>query len=584
MSYLEQIEEEIEYIVYVRKSTDDTSWKQLQSIPDQIEACIKYARNNWFKIKEKPENFEFETSQEIEREDTLFSPANTEIYQKTRHFYIVKEEHTAKIPRKRPKRWKIIKMVNQWKIKWIISYSPDRQARNMVDGWEIIHLAHEWLVDLKYANFSFENNAGGRMMLWVRFVFSKQYSDKLSEDVTRWYNSKITKGITFAKVYYWYKYWNNKMMEVDDRYFSMMQEAFQRKIRDPMKRTDKKIADWLNKSWFRKTNKAWKRSKVTAKKLWEQWIDPVYFGIYVYGNTEVDLRELNSNYEPMIDENDHRLLLRRYREKSYRFTNDVKEENKQIYPFVSWFVVAPDWARATPQIPSKKRYLNKLEELQATQPDAVLSDVIQSHQIQYRIQTKTSEYKGLSIGYDQIEDAYRSFIKWIDISEEKYLMYIQWVKKNAKKETTARNTEKRKLSRMLTITIEERDEYAIGKVWEKDEVQQKVYNKEMKKYADQIEYLKDQIDIIEQSKLNRLVEYDMFVQMLKDIENTFEKWDYVRKGRFIQLLCSNIVLDNKKSLTIRVRPWLEVLFEEWFLDGGRPGIRTRDLGLKRPLL
>jgi hypothetical protein len=38
------------------------------------------------------------------------------------------------------------------------------------------------------------------------------------------------------------------MMEVDDRYFSMMQEAFQRKIRDPMKRTDKKIADWLNKS------------------------------------------------------------------------------------------------------------------------------------------------------------------------------------------------------------------------------------------------------------------------------------------------------------------------------------------------
>jgi len=50
------------------------------------------------------------------------------------------------------------------------------------------------LVDLKYTNFHFENNASGKMMLGIRFVFSKQYSDKLSEDVQRGNKTSVEKG------------------------------------------------------------------------------------------------------------------------------------------------------------------------------------------------------------------------------------------------------------------------------------------------------------------------------------------------------------------------------------------------------
>jgi hypothetical protein len=35
--------EPIEYVIYCRKSTDETSEHQKQSIPDQIKACINYA-------------------------------------------------------------------------------------------------------------------------------------------------------------------------------------------------------------------------------------------------------------------------------------------------------------------------------------------------------------------------------------------------------------------------------------------------------------------------------------------------------------------------------------------------------------
>jgi hypothetical protein len=50
-----------EYIIYVRKSTDESSGHQTQSIPDQINKCIRYAEMNDLKIKAKPEDFEFET-------------------------------------------------------------------------------------------------------------------------------------------------------------------------------------------------------------------------------------------------------------------------------------------------------------------------------------------------------------------------------------------------------------------------------------------------------------------------------------------------------------------------------------------
>jgi hypothetical protein len=63
----------------------------------------------------------------------------------------------------------------------LLSYAPDRQCRNILEGGELINCVDEELIDLKYTNFHFENNAAGKMMLGMRFVFSKQYSDKLSE-------------------------------------------------------------------------------------------------------------------------------------------------------------------------------------------------------------------------------------------------------------------------------------------------------------------------------------------------------------------------------------------------------------------
>jgi len=46
--------EDVEYAIYTRKSTEESSNKQVQSIPDQIKACLKYAKDNKLTIMKMP--------------------------------------------------------------------------------------------------------------------------------------------------------------------------------------------------------------------------------------------------------------------------------------------------------------------------------------------------------------------------------------------------------------------------------------------------------------------------------------------------------------------------------------------------
>ncbi len=123
--------------------------------------------------------FEFETPAEIVMEDNEPELADREIYKRYRHLYIIRERKTAKEPGVRDKWSQLMKLVKNGKIGGIISYSPDRQARNLLEAGYLIDLVDKGMVGLKYPNFAFEPNAAGKMMLGIWFVFSKQYSDKL---------------------------------------------------------------------------------------------------------------------------------------------------------------------------------------------------------------------------------------------------------------------------------------------------------------------------------------------------------------------------------------------------------------------
>ena len=77
----------------------------------------------------------------------------------------------------------------------IMSWAPDRLARNSIDGGRIIYLLDTGtLRDLKFATYTFENNSQGKFMLSIMFGQSKYYSDALSENVKRGNRTKLENG------------------------------------------------------------------------------------------------------------------------------------------------------------------------------------------------------------------------------------------------------------------------------------------------------------------------------------------------------------------------------------------------------
>ncbi len=136
----------LKYVIYARKSTDDPE-RQSKSIPDQIAECRLLAKRLGLRVVDSP----------------------------------IKESRSAKKPNNRPRFRELIKDIKKGKYDGIIAWNPDRLARNMLEGGEIIDMVDsETLKDLKFVTHHFTKDANGKMLLGMAFVLSKQYSDKLS--------------------------------------------------------------------------------------------------------------------------------------------------------------------------------------------------------------------------------------------------------------------------------------------------------------------------------------------------------------------------------------------------------------------
>jgi len=116
----------IRYIAYCRKSTDEPD-RQIFSIEAQVAELEEHA------IKEELKIVSFIT-----------------------------ESKTAKEPG-REKFAEVLKEIEEGKADGILSWHPDRLARNSVDGGKIIYLLDTGkLLDLKFPSFWFENTPQGK--------------------------------------------------------------------------------------------------------------------------------------------------------------------------------------------------------------------------------------------------------------------------------------------------------------------------------------------------------------------------------------------------------------------------------------
>ena len=200
----------MKYIIYARKSTEDEN-KQVLSIESQLAELREFA------AKEK-----------LEIVASLC------------------EAKTAKEPG-RTKFAEMLSMIEKGKAEGILSWHPDRLARNAVDGGKIIHLIDKGIIkSLKFPTFWFEPTPQGLFMLQIAFGQSKYYVDSLRENVTRGMRQKIRNGVwpLWAPL----GYLNNPItrgIDVDKKKSPLIKKMF--KVYATGNYTFKEISEWCKK-------------------------------------------------------------------------------------------------------------------------------------------------------------------------------------------------------------------------------------------------------------------------------------------------------------------------------------------------
>ena len=148
----------MKYFLYARKSTD-TEDKQILSIQSQLTEVREFAKKQGLEV-----------AQEFQ------------------------EARTAKSPG-RPIFNEMIKRIEKGEASGIISWHPDRLARNSMDGGKIIYLIDLGNIsDLRFPTYRFDNSAQGKFMLNIIFGQSKYYVDNLSENTKRGLREKVRLG------------------------------------------------------------------------------------------------------------------------------------------------------------------------------------------------------------------------------------------------------------------------------------------------------------------------------------------------------------------------------------------------------
>lgn len=254
-------EKEAVYVIYARRSTKDNE-RQERSIPDQIEDCQAIL------------------------EDLDGKPKPVKIF---------KEKESAKISGKRPKFDEMIQGIKEGKWNSIVSWHPNRLARNMLEGGMIIDLIDKGLLrELKFHEYRFIPDSSGKMTLGFHFIMAKQYSDNLSEASTRGTNKIAKEGKSPTnKAKYGYKL-EGRYYRPDGSNFAVLKEGLQL-IADGISLI--KASKHINEKGFQYQDKP---CKMTKQKLSRICNDTFYAGVYVFGEQIVKMWETDHLFTSML--------------------------------------------------------------------------------------------------------------------------------------------------------------------------------------------------------------------------------------------------------------------------------------------
>ena len=233
----------MKYIAYCRKSTDEKD-RQILSIESQIQEIRDFTQRQHLEIIE-----------------------------------FAVEAKTAKIPGREVFE-QVLRRIEKGEAQGVVSWHPDRLARNSIDGGKIIYLLDTGkLIDLKFPSFWFENSPQGKFVLNIAFGQSKYYVDNLSENVKRGLKQLLRNGIWPAKPPYGYIYNKSaKKHEIDPIKSKLIKKAFHKYA----------IAEWnqtqISKVLFEQGYKRKNGKSLSLNEVVRFLTNKFYIGLFKYNS------------------------------------------------------------------------------------------------------------------------------------------------------------------------------------------------------------------------------------------------------------------------------------------------------------
>lgn len=477
------------YVIYARKSTDDPQ-KQVRSIDDQLSECRKLA-----------------TELELNVIDE------------------VSEEQSAKKPGRRPAFTKLLKRIAAGEVDGIIAWHPDRLARNMMEGGQIIqHVDDGLLTDMRFVSYTFNNDAAGKMMLGIIFALSKHYSDKLSVDVKRGLLKAFKEGKSAGQ----YKpgYYRNAagLYAAHETNFPIIQRAWQMRVAG---KPETEIVEYINKSGYKRQLSGGKREAVmTKQKLNKLFADPIYMGILKQAKQEVNLTELYE-FDVMVRPSEFDEVQKTKR-------NHGKMVVKYEYPMrhLIYCAVCDKRRVAAPSRSHSGEYY-----------------------LYYRCENrscKSAAVRLLAI-CKAIEDFLEVGVNWSKLDEKAVLKEIV---KRLGSDTSHATKERRRFEQELRSAEEGYDSFIEDNFPQRggfDEVEKAFYERKKEQFRKDIETLKGQIADMKKLEQTKPVTAENVLNTLKNSFQTFKEGDHLVKDQMAKMFFSNIHVQKgeKPILTVK---------------------------------
>lgn len=257
----------LKYVMYLRKSTEDEG-RQIRSIGDQETDCNELAKRLGLKVI-----------------DTI------------------REEKSAKKPGHRPAFLDMLKRIRNKEFDAIIAWHPDRLSRNSIESGKVLHMLDTDVIkDIRFVSHQFSNDANGKMLLGMLFVFSKHYSDDLSSKVKRGVRGNLRDFKSGGTPKHGYIRNSDGIYETDGRNFEIIQRAWHMRANGEHIQV---ICDFINEQgyqkYFKKEDKGHQIFKMTDSVLSNLFRDTFYFGELVQSDETIDLVKAPVAFTPMID-------------------------------------------------------------------------------------------------------------------------------------------------------------------------------------------------------------------------------------------------------------------------------------------